>query len=286
MTVAISVAVEQGAQGGRLRVHRQHQRLDGGLRRRAGHAARARAAGQDRGRQDGAGDGARRAGDQVTATSTTACGRPRLAEHYPVSLVNSVNPLPARGAEDGRLRDRGCPRRRPDVHVLPVGNAGNISAYWNGYVRVRRERPRNAPAADAGLPGRRRGTAGPRRPVAAPGDRRDGDPDRQPRVLAAGVAAARRVRRPDRAVTDEEILQAPADLAGGRASSSSRPRRPASPGCSRPDSARASRRGPTVVVTVTGHGLKDIDTALDDLVGASPDVTATRTPMEWPEPPA
>jgi hypothetical protein len=48
--------------------------------------------------------------------------------------VNSVNPARIQGQKTGAFESRGQPGRRSlTYHVLPVGNAGNITAYWKGY---------------------------------------------------------------------------------------------------------------------------------------------------------
>ena len=56
-----------------------------------------------------------------------------LAENYPVALVNSVNPDRLAGQKSAAFEIVQAFGDAPDVHVLPVGNAGNISAYWMGY---------------------------------------------------------------------------------------------------------------------------------------------------------
>ncbi|WP_448073055.1 threonine synthase [Georgenia yuyongxinii] len=56
-----------------------------------------------------------------------------LAEKYPVALVNSVNPYRLQGQKSAAFEIVDALGDAPDVHVLPVGNAGNISAYWMGY---------------------------------------------------------------------------------------------------------------------------------------------------------
>ena len=56
-----------------------------------------------------------------------------LAEHYPVALVNSVNPMRLQGQKTAAFEIVDFLGDAPDVHVLPTGNAGNISAYWLGY---------------------------------------------------------------------------------------------------------------------------------------------------------
>src|SRR5438445_9338 len=56
-----------------------------------------------------------------------------LADHYPVSLVNSVNPFRIEGQKTAAFEICDALGDAPDVHCLPVGNAGNITAYWKGY---------------------------------------------------------------------------------------------------------------------------------------------------------
>src|SRR3954467_12759316 len=57
-----------------------------------------------------------------------------LSESYPVALVNSVNPHRIEGQKTAAFEVVDALGEAPDLHVLPVGNAGNISAYWRGYV--------------------------------------------------------------------------------------------------------------------------------------------------------
>src|SRR3978361_779610 len=56
-----------------------------------------------------------------------------LAEHYPVALVNSVNPMRLQGQKTASFEIVDFLGDAPDVHVLPTGNACNSSAYWLGY---------------------------------------------------------------------------------------------------------------------------------------------------------
>jgi threonine synthase len=56
-----------------------------------------------------------------------------LAETEPVELVNSVNPYRIDGQRSAAWEVVDQLGRAPDVHVMPVGNAGNITAYWRGY---------------------------------------------------------------------------------------------------------------------------------------------------------
>ncbi|TEX50855.1 MAG: threonine synthase [Actinomycetales bacterium mxb001] len=57
-----------------------------------------------------------------------------LADKYPVSLVNSVNPDRIEGQKTASFEVVDLLGDAPDIHCLPVGNAGNITAYWKGYV--------------------------------------------------------------------------------------------------------------------------------------------------------
>ena len=56
-----------------------------------------------------------------------------LSENYPVALVNSVNPDRIEGQKTASFEIVDMLGDAPDIHVLPVGNAGNITAYWKGY---------------------------------------------------------------------------------------------------------------------------------------------------------
>ena len=125
-----------------------------------------------------------------------------LAEHYPVALVNSVNPYRLEGQKTAAFEIVDFLGDAPDVHVLPVGNAGNISAYWKGYTEY----------ADAGRATHRPTMIGWQAEGASPlvhgragrlaRDGGLGDPHRQPRVLAprrgGGRAVGRSLRRRQR----------------------------------------------------------------------------------------
>ena len=57
----------------------------------------------------------------------------KLADTYPVELVNSVNPDRIEGQKTAAFEIVDALGDAPDIHLLPVGNAGNITAYWKGY---------------------------------------------------------------------------------------------------------------------------------------------------------
>jgi threonine synthase len=57
----------------------------------------------------------------------------KISENYPVTLVNSINPDRIEGQKTASFEIIDALGQAPDYHVLPVGNAGNITAYWKGY---------------------------------------------------------------------------------------------------------------------------------------------------------
>ncbi|MET3803417.1 threonine synthase [Nakamurella sp. UYEF19] len=59
--------------------------------------------------------------------------RKTAAAHEEIALVNSVNPVRIEGQKTAAFEICDVLGRAPDIHILPVGNAGNITAYWKGY---------------------------------------------------------------------------------------------------------------------------------------------------------
>lgn len=57
----------------------------------------------------------------------------KIADEYPITLVNSVNPYRIEGQKTGAFEICNALGQAPDYHFIPVGNAGNITAYWKGY---------------------------------------------------------------------------------------------------------------------------------------------------------
>src|SRR5258706_2646457 len=57
----------------------------------------------------------------------------QTAERAPVTIVNSINPYRLQGQKTAAFEIVDALGAAPDYHCLPVGNAGNISAYWMGY---------------------------------------------------------------------------------------------------------------------------------------------------------
>ena len=63
-----------------------------------------------------------------------------IAAQYPITLVNSVNPYRIEGQKTGAFEICDELGQAPDYHAIPVGNAGNITAYWRGYKEYRARR--------------------------------------------------------------------------------------------------------------------------------------------------
>src|SRR5580692_4534628 len=61
----------------------------------------------------------------------------RLGDQAPVTVVNSINPYRIQGQKTGAFEIVDALGDAPDVHCIPVGNAGNITAYWRGYCEYR-----------------------------------------------------------------------------------------------------------------------------------------------------
>ena len=119
-------------------------------------------------------------------------------DEHPITLVNSVNPFRLEGQKTAAFEVCDDLGRAPDILAIPVGNAGNISAYWRGFREYR-----DAGRCDATprMWGFQAAGAAPLvlgHPVEHPGDRRHGDPHRQPGVWTLAIAARDDVRRPDR----------------------------------------------------------------------------------------
>jgi threonine synthase len=189
----------------------------------------------------------------------------KTATEYPIELVNSVNPVRLVGQQSAAWEICDVLGRAPDIHCLPVGNAGNITAYWSGYRAYARDgvveslpRMFGFQAAGAaplvhGSPVRNPDTIATAIRVGDPAswhgainarDESDGliDAVTDERILAAYHLLARR----------EGVFVEPASATSvaGLLATAADGRIPA---------------GSLVVCTVTGHGLKDPDTVLAEM---------------------
>jgi len=132
-----------------------------------------------------------------------------VKERYPMrlALVNSVNPHRIEGQKTAAFEICDALGRAPDYHLLPVGNAGNITAYWRGYKEYQAA-PRSRPAAHDGIRGGRRRPDRARTGGRGAAHDRDRHPHRQPGELEGRRGGARRVRGTIDAITDDDILAA------------------------------------------------------------------------------
>ncbi len=202
-----------------------------------------------------------------------------LADNYPVALVNSVNPVRLEGQKTAAFEICDALGDAPDLHVLPVGNAGNISAYWKGFTEYAKD----------GVATRTPRLWGFQAEGAAPIVRGEVvlKPETVATAIRVGNPASWKLAEAARdesgglidLVTDEQILSAQRELAR-REGVFVEPASAA--GVAGLLAARAAGRldgGLTVTITVTGHGLKDTDTALAYAVpdGVHPAPTAPDT---------
>ncbi len=187
----------------------------------------------------------------------------KLAVDYPVELVNSVNPARIEGQKTAAFEVVDQLGRAPDIHCLPVGNAGNITAYWKGYAEyaadgVASSRPRMWGFQAAGAAPLVIGE-----PVLHPETIataiRIGNPASWDSAIEARDASGGRID----AVTDEEILAA-YRLVAGREGLFCEPASAASvAGLLKMHLAGDLDPGQTIVCTLTGNGLKDTQWALE-----------------------
>jgi threonine synthase len=185
-----------------------------------------------------------------------------LAADYPVALVNSVNPMRLEGQKTASFEVVDFLGDAPDVHVLPVGNAGNISAYWKGYLEYHKagrssRTPQMLGWQAAGAAPLVSGV-----PVPAPETVASAIRIGNPASWHLAVAAADDSGGCFRAVSDEQILAAQRNLASRDGVFVEPASAAGVAGLVAEASAGTTYDGKRVVVTVTGHGLKDIDTAL------------------------
>jgi threonine synthase len=186
----------------------------------------------------------------------------KLSIDYPVSLVNSVNQFRIEGQKTASFEIVDTLGDAPDIHCLPVGNAGNITAYWQGYREY---------AAD-GIGSRTPHMWGFQAAGSAPivtgkvvehpetiaTAIRIGNPASWTKALAARDESGGRID----AVTDREILAAYRLLARSEAVFVEPASAASVAGLLKTAAAGELAPGQRVVCTVTGNGLKDPEWAI------------------------
>lgn len=184
-----------------------------------------------------------------------------LGERAPVTVVNSVNPDRIEGQKTAAFEVVDALGDAPDYHLIPVGNAGNITAYWRGYLQYR------AAGRSTRLPAMLGFQAAGAAPIV------EGHPVAHPETVATAIrignpaswygatAAASESGGSIRAVTDEQILEAYRFLAAEESVFCE----PASAASVAGLLTYGVPPGARVVCILTGHGLKDPDIAISQI---------------------
>ncbi len=207
---------------------------------------------------------------------TALCLVREICASHPIALVNSVNPYRIQGQKTAAFEIVDALGHAPDYHVLPVGNAGNITAYWMGYREYQAGgRCTTAPA----MLGFQAAGAAPLVlgvPVAAPETVATAIRIGKPASWEGAIAARDESGGLIDSVTDEEILEAYRMLPALEGLF-------AEPACAAPIAGLRKlaaqgffTRPVEVVVTLTGHGLKDPDTAIQQAKHAPVKIPAQR----------
>jgi threonine synthase len=185
-----------------------------------------------------------------------------LSAMYHIELVNSLNPFRIEGQKTAAMEVCDQLGDAPAVHVLPVGNAGNITAYWKGYQEYRAA---NQTTRLPRMIGYQAAGAAPivlghvvENPQTVATAIRIGNPA----SWQAAITAMKESSGSIDAVTDEEILQAYAAVASTEGVFCEPASAASVAGVMKLSRQGGLREGETVVCTLTGHGLKDADTAI------------------------
>jgi threonine synthase len=201
-----------------------------------------------------------------------------LAANYPVHLVNSVNPDRIEGQKTAAFEVVEVLGDAPDIHIVPVGNAGNYTAYHRGYGE---ELARNATTRMPRMFGfQAAGSA----PIVLGHVVKD--PDTIASAIRIGNPASWELATAARensdgyfgAITDEKILEAHRILSAEVGIFVEPASAISVAGLLERAEAGQIPKGATVVLTVTGHGLKDPQWALRAADGS--DVTPTVVPID------
>jgi threonine synthase len=192
-----------------------------------------------------------------------------LTQRHPIALVNSVNPFRLEGQKTAafELLDELGSERPLDALCIPVGNAGNITAYWKGF-RESGESPRMLGFQAAGAAPLVHGTPVDK-PETVASAIRIGNPARWEEAMSAVTESRGAIE----AVTDEEILTAYRLLASSEGVFCEPASAASVAGLLKHGAEGASR----VVCVLTGHGLKDPQTALEQsgsVVPCEPELAA------------
>jgi len=174
-----------------------------------------------------------------------------------IQIVNSINPDRIEGQKTAAFEICDVLGRAPDYHVLPVGNAGNITAYWKGYVEYGKGRPKMVGFQAEGSAPIVRG-----HPVEKPETVataiRIGNPASWQQAVAARDESGGLIDM----VSDAEILAAQRLLAATDGIFAEPASVASIAGLMKYAERGYFKPGSVLAVTLTGHGLKDPDTAI------------------------
>jgi threonine synthase len=185
-----------------------------------------------------------------------------LSVIHRIELVNSINPYRIEGQKTAAMEVCDQLGDAPTIHVLPVGNAGNITAYWKGYQEYREA---NQSTRLPRMVGFQAAGAAPivlGRIVENPQTVATAIRIGNPASWDAALVAVKESMGAIDSVTDEEILQAYTAVAATEGVFCEPASAASVAGVTKLSKHGGLRAGETVVCTLTGHGLKDADTAI------------------------
>ena len=185
-----------------------------------------------------------------------------VASRFAITLVNSINPYRIEGQKTAAFEICDLLGQAPDYHFLPVGNAGNITAYWKGYkeyMEIGRlsSLPRMMGFQAAGAAPIVLGRVV-EQPETIASAIRIGNPASWQGALAARDESKGAID----VVSDEEILTAYKLLADSEGVLAEPASAASVAGVIKKQKEGLFRKGDVVVCTLTGHGLKDPDIAI------------------------
>ncbi len=186
-----------------------------------------------------------------------------LANRHPIALVNSVNEYRIEGQKTAAFEVCDQLGEAPDVLCIPVGNAGNVTSWWRGFQEVGESPALHGYQAEGAAPLVHGAPV--EQPETVASAIRIGNPARWEDAMNAFTASRGQVR----AVTDEQILEA-YDLVASREGVFCEPASAASVAGLLANGAEGR-----VVCVLTGHGLKDPQTAMNrasPVIPCEPDI--------------
>ncbi len=191
-----------------------------------------------------------------------------IGEKYPIEIVNSINPFRIEGQKTGAFEICDQLDAVPDFHAIPVGNAGNITAYWKGYKEYYEAEKISSLPKMIGFQAEGAAPIVRGHPIPNPETIATAIRIGNPASWKGAVAAAEESGGSISMVSDQEIVEA-YKLVASREGVFIEPASAASvAGLMKLAQAGKVPDGSTVVCILTGHGLKDPDNAI--LLGDKP----------------